>query len=180
MPSYGLTREAHVTPSDLERSKLVAAAAAMLLTILPLVLVQHLPLIDLPNHIARLVIRADLNADGPLSAFYKYQWLIIPNLAIDILSLPVEGLIDPETLANLLAVLSVIGVYGGAISIDRTLNGARWGVSLLTGLIVYHGALRFGFFNYVIGLGFAVPLLAAWLRFRPRLSVRPEGSYLIA
>jgi len=160
-----------VGAQGIERVKRAASFAAIVLTVLPFLLVKHLPLVDLPNHIARLIIREDLHAGGPLSAFYEWHWLIIPNLAIDLLSIPFEGWVDPETFVFVLTVLSVIGVYGGAIAIDRTLNGARWGVSILTGLIVFHGALRYGFVNYVIGLAFAVPLFAAWLRWRQRLNI---------
>ena len=163
-----------------ERLKRWAAAFAVAMSVLPFLLVDHLPLIDLPNHIARLIVREDLRAGGPLSAFYEWRWVVIPNLAIDLLSVPFVGWVDAETFVNVVAILSVIGVYGGAIAIDRTLNGARWGISLLTGLIVFHGALRYGFINYVVSLAFAVPLFAAWLRCRHRLGVGTVLGFILA
>ncbi len=170
-PGASCNREALLDSRGIEHAKRVMALAAIGLTLLPFLLVGQLPLIDLPNHVARLVIREDLRAGGPLSAFYEWQWSLMPNLAIDLLSVPFSGLIDPEFVVTALVVLSVASLYGGAIAIDRTLNGARWGMSILTGVIMFHGALRYGFINYVIGLAVAVPLFAAWLRWRGRLGI---------
>lgn len=165
---------------SLERLKLTAAVAAILVTILPFLIVDHLPLVDLPNHIARLVIRSELGGDGPLARFYEWRWVIIPNLAIDLLSYPSQGLIDPQVFVTISLVLAVIGTYCGAIAVDRALNGPAWGMSLLVGVFMFHGALRAGFLNYVLGLAVAVPLFAAWIRCRPRFGFASGIAFTLA
>ncbi len=169
-----------MTTPCLERVKRAAAAVAILLTIVPFVIVDHLPLVDLPNHIARLVIRVGLAEDGPLSRFYEYKWGIIPNLAVDLLSYPFDSLVDPQTVVTVIAMLAMCGLYCGTIAIDRALNGPAWGISLLTGVFLFNGALRAGFLNYVVGLAVAVLLFALWIRVRPRLGAGSCALFALA
>jgi hypothetical protein len=50
--------------------------------------------------------------------------------------------------------------------VDYRLNGRQWGLSIFGGIFLYNGALRFGFVNYVTGVGFALLAFACWLRYR--------------
>ena len=144
---------------------------SVMLCCLPFLVVDHLPFIDVPNHIARLLIRDDIRAGGSLGTYYSWEWRIIPNMALEILSAPFAGRMDPEAVVIGLYVAGVVALCAGAFWIDRSLNGPHWGVSLLTGVIIFNGALRFGFTNYFLGLAVAVPLFAAWVHFRPRLGI---------
>src|SRR3954452_15194401 len=76
----------HPLPSvmaDRVRAAWVDTSVAVV-SILPLLLTQHLPLADLPNHLARMYILRDWAASPELQAFYVPHWALVPNLALDI------------------------------------------------------------------------------------------------
>ncbi|HUB97284.1 MAG TPA: hypothetical protein VL993_15285, partial [Stellaceae bacterium] len=51
-----------------------------------------LPLVDYPNHLARMAIIARLPHDPILQHYYALAWRPIPNLAMDVLVPPLLGI----------------------------------------------------------------------------------------
>lgn len=148
----------------------ILAAAAVALSLLPVLLVSHLPLVDYPNHLARFEIFQRFQSSEFFATFYEWRWGFIPNLALDLLVIPATYLLPVETAANFVTLLALIVLCFGTIQLDRELHGDRWGVSSFVGLIVYNGAFRYGFINYIIAVSFALVLFVLWVRLRPRLS----------
>ena len=66
------------------------AALGVLCAVLlfPLLLTDVPPVLDYPNHLARLMVLADHGADPILARFYRLNWGIIPDLAIDVIGPP--------------------------------------------------------------------------------------------
>ena len=69
------------TPKLVYRMALIAVCLVLLA---PLTLAEVPPLLDYPNHLARMVLLAFGAADPILSRFYATRWAIIPNLALDV------------------------------------------------------------------------------------------------
>ena len=63
----------------LRRAAAVTGLCVALL--LPLLVVDVPPLLDYPNHLARLFVLASLPHDPVLVRFYATHWSVIPNLA---------------------------------------------------------------------------------------------------
>lgn len=147
----------------------VIALLALLVAVLPILAVQHLPLVDYPNHLGRFQIYVDLPNSPSLQAFYQWQWGIIPNLAVDILVIPFTWFLPVEPAANTVILLSFIVTMAGTMFLDRQLNGPAWGLSVFTGLVLYSGAFRYGFVNYTVTVGFAVFAFGLWVRWRDRV-----------
>jgi hypothetical protein len=81
-------------------------AACLVLLILP-VSHAHLPLTDLPNHMARMHIEA--HAGNPiLSRFYDVKFDLIPNLSLDILNYAFPTGIDREFSTKIIVVSTII------------------------------------------------------------------------
>ena len=56
-----------------------------LLVVTPVFLVAVPPLADYVNHLARMRVISVQGIDPNLSAFYKIDWQLIPNLAMDLI-----------------------------------------------------------------------------------------------
>src|SRR3954451_19379285 len=71
-------------------------ALAGLAALLPLLVTAHLPLTDLPNHLARQYIIRDWVSSPALQAFYYVRWALVPNLGLDLFVLPLMRFVSPD------------------------------------------------------------------------------------
>lgn len=154
--------------------RIVALVAAVAFSIVPMLAVEHLPFVDYPNHLARYQILHSLSASPILQRFYEWHWAFIPNLAQDLIVIPLAKILPIEVAGNIATTAALVMIYLGTALVDYQLNGRRWGLSIFAGIFLYSGALRLGFVNYITGVGFALLLFAAWLRYRP-LAATPIG-----
>jgi hypothetical protein len=146
----------------------IIIASVVLLTASPIIWYSHIPLQDYPNHLARLQIHKTLTINPHLSHFFTYRWALVPNLGIDLLTYPFLYVIPTEVVGRIAIIISFMIIYGGTILLDRKLNQDNWGLSLFSGIFLYCGALRFGFINYFIGVGFAIVALWIWIWYREK------------
>src|ERR1700733_2211247 len=73
-----------IDPSRLDPGTGAALFAALFaLATVPVLLCNILPLVDYPNHLARVGLLARLPSDATLRQFYETAWHPIPNLAMD-------------------------------------------------------------------------------------------------
>ena len=63
-------------------------AAVAVVEIAPLFLIRYLPLVDLPNHEARIAILAHYGSNPTMKQFYLVDWRPIPDLAFDLFAVP--------------------------------------------------------------------------------------------
>ncbi len=142
----------------------LGATSAVLLV--PLFLVDVPPLLDYPNHLARMYVLAFGARDPILSQMYQQHWAIIPNLAID--------LVMPEMLKVLPIYLAGRVVLGamlllplvGVIVYHRVAFGVRSYWPLVAALGAYNTLFLFGFMNFLLALGMALLAAAGWRRWR--------------
>lgn len=131
---------------------LAIAAVPVFSTVLP-------PLVDYPNHLARM----HLLAEGG-SAFYAADWAAIPNLAEDLLVPPLSHLL-PLPLAAKLFLVAIFGLLaGGALSLNRFAAGGSRLWPLIALLLLYSRVFLWGFLNYLFGIGLALVGAALWLK----------------
>ncbi|HUZ74355.1 MAG TPA: hypothetical protein VMU87_15335 [Stellaceae bacterium] len=135
-------------------------AAFFALAAVPVLRAGMLPLVDYPNHLARMQLLASLPHDATLQRFYALAWRPIPDLAMDVI-VPVLLSVMPLAAAGKLFVLLVFLVLtGGAAMLHRVVCG-RWSAwPLLAFLVVYNRLLLWGMLNYLFGLGLAFLALA--------------------
>ena len=141
---------------------LTAAAIPVFSTLLP-------PIVDYPNHLARMHILA---AGG--DRFYAVHWAAIPNLAEDLIVLPLSRLMPLALAAQLFLVATFALIAGGVIWLNRIATGGwRWW-PLVAFLFLYTRTLLWGSLNYLFGVGCALCGAALWLSFeecRARLRI---------
>jgi hypothetical protein len=143
--------------------------AAGLFSILPLTLYNHIPLGDYPNHLARLQIHKSLLLGDPyLSKFFEFRWVLVPNLALDLLTAPLTRFLPVELAGRIVVIICFLMTYGGTVLLDQELNRDNWGLSPFCGIFLYNGAFKFGFINYTISIGFAICAFWIWVRHRDK------------
>ena len=143
----------------------IAGAFAVLLALasVPIFSTVLPPLVDYPNHLARM----HLLAEGG-NAFYAVHWAPLPNLAADLI-VPALMRVMPLMLAGkvFLALIFAL-IAGGVVWLNRLVAGA-WRVwPLLAFLFLYNRILLWGFINDLFGLGVALCGLALWLALERR------------
>src|SRR5689334_14761779 len=72
-------------PEPRGRAVLGAFLALSVMALLPIALVRLPPILDYPNHLARVHILAALPDSPALARWYQTAWAPLPNLALDLI-----------------------------------------------------------------------------------------------
>jgi len=144
----------------------------------PLLLCAMPALGDYPNHLARAYVLSCLPADAVLARMYAAAWSVIPNLGIDLILVPLMHVLPVHVAGRLVLGLAALLPLLGVLAYNRALipGGPRWW-PFGAGLCVWSGCLLYGFLNFVLSIGLALLLAAAWLRWR---ETRPARAIVLA
>jgi hypothetical protein len=144
-----------------------AALGVTLLAVLaPLLVTDIPPLLDYPNHLARMGLISGGLADPILGKMYAVGWGIQPNIGLDLV-VPLLTAVMPLAVAGKIFVgLALVLPMAGAIALNAALFGRRSYWPLAAALVAYNVPFMAGFVNFVVGAG--IGLLAAALFVRQR------------
>jgi hypothetical protein len=144
----------------------IALAGTCAVLLVPLFLVDVPPLLDYPNHLARMYVLAFGAHDPILSQMYQQHWAIIPNLAVDLV-MPEMLRVMPIYLAGRVVLgMTLLLPLVGAIVYHRVAFGVRSYWPLAAALTAYNALFILGFMNFQLSLGMALLVAAGWLRWR--------------
>ena len=134
---------------------LVFAVAACVL-IAPLFTIEVPPIVDYPNHLARLYIIAHGSSDPWLSHMYKQQWAIIPNLGIDLLVPWTLSFLPLHLAGRIMLALTLLLPVIGTIAYHRALfrDSSFWPLGSF--LVAYNYVFLLGFHNLLLSYGIAL------------------------
>ena len=150
------------------RAFLALFLALFALVCVPLALTPLPPLVDYPNHLARMYLLANLDHAPVLQQFYQLAWRPVPDLAMDALVPPLLHLMPLEWAGKLFLVAIYALLTSGVAVLHRALFG-RWSAwPCLAFLLVYNRLLLWGFLNCLFGFGLALWAFAAWAAWRER------------
>jgi hypothetical protein len=158
----------------------LAFAALALILLSPLMATEIPPLLDYPNHLARMEILAHGAGNPALSRIYTVHWHILPNIGID-LAMPLLMRIMPLALAGKVFIgLALILPLLGVAVLHRALfrHVSYW--PLAAGLVAYNRLLFAGFLNFLIGIGLAMLAAALWEALRGKSIALRVGSAMVA
>jgi hypothetical protein len=145
-------------------------AACFLVAALPILIVATPPLLDYPNHLARMHIEADYQGSPLLQRFYALDWRPIPNMAMDLVVPPLARIMPLVWAGKAFLLAIFLLMAGGAAMLHRVLFG-RWSAwSLLAFLLLYNRILLWGFANFLFGVGLLPVATACWIGLRERAS----------
>jgi hypothetical protein len=148
----------------IDRTWWVALIGLCVVLLAPLLVVDVPPLVDYPNHLARVFVLASLPHDPVLARFFQPHWAIIPNLALDLVAPPLIQVLPVYIVGRMLIAAAVLLPVLGTVAYNTALGGRWWPLGV--GLIAYNSCLLYGFLNFSVGMGLALLLAAAWLRWR--------------
>lgn len=143
-------------------------AAAVALLLLPLLITDVPPILDYPNHLARLVLLHAGPDDPVLGRFFEPAWSILPNLASDVIVPPLLGLLPPHVAGRVMLGGILLLNLAGVIALHRALFGRRSYWPLASVLMAYNSTFLLGFLNWQIGSGLAMLAAAGWITWRER------------
>lgn len=143
-------------------------AAAWLLLCVPLFVAQILPSVDFPNHLARAFLLARWDTLHGYGEFYRPQWAVLPNLALDLITVPLAKVFPPLIAGRIFVALLIgINLWGGA-RLSKAVTG-YWSLwCLAPGLLIYSRIFSYGFFSFLFGLGIALWALSVHIERRDR------------
>jgi hypothetical protein len=150
-----------------DRWWLLAALALTIALASPLLLVDVPPVLDYPNHLARIFVLAHPH-DPVLSQFYAPHWRIVPNLGMDVLGTALLKVLPVHVGGRLLLALSLFAPLIGVVAYHRAVSGRFSLWPLASGVIATSGIFHFGFMNFLLSLGLALGCAAMWLVLRRR------------
>jgi hypothetical protein len=150
-------------------------AAAMGLSVLPLLLTPLPPLRDLPGHMGRYYVSLQLKHSEALRQNWEFDWSIIPNLGFDLVVVPLAQVmgLQPATwlLTALLAPLMILGFF----RVARAVHGQAPPTWLAAVPFAMSFPYHYGFVNFWLSSALALHAFASWIRAkeRPKNSVVP-------
>ena len=153
-----------------------AIALTALLLLAPLLLVDVPPLLDYPNHLARLYLLAHGSDIPSLAPLFTPHWAIIPNLAVD-LAYPLLTLLPVHIAGRLILASLLLLQFTGVLALNRALFGRVHPWALASAFVIPSGAFLLGFLNFTAGLGAALLTAALWIAHTPR---HPRATCLLA
>jgi hypothetical protein len=154
----------------------LTALAVCLALVAPFFAVDVPPVLDYPNHLARLYVLAFGASDPVLRTMYAPHWQIVPNLAIDLIGPPLMQVMPVSVVGRLLLALSAIVPVGGVVLYHRAAFG-RWSLwPLAAGLVAYNGAFLLGFMNFLYSVGLAFAVAAVWIQLSQRRLAAAVGA----
>lgn len=118
---------------------------------------QFPPLLDYPNHYARMWLLAGGIAEPPFDRIYALDWnRTFTNVGIDLAAYWLGPLVGVPLLARSLLFLAIVLPPLGAIALHRRLFGGTyyWQIAIL--YFAWCATLIGGFINFQIGLGMAL------------------------
>jgi hypothetical protein len=132
----------------------------------PLLITDVPPLLDYPNHLARFVLLAAAKDDPVLGPIFMPHWVIIPNLAADVIVPPLLHLMPVHVAGRCLLGAVLLLNLAGVIALHGALFRRLSLWPLASGLAAYNSTFLLGFLNWQIGSGLAMLCAAAWLTWR--------------
>lgn len=129
---------------------------------IPILAHPHLPMVDLPNHIARLHIAA--SSGTALDQYYSYDLSFSTNVALDAIWLSVgQWFMSAEAFSNMMIAVYAVSFVGAITVLARVIHG-RWMIwPLAANLVVFNEPYFWGFANYLFTVPAAILAFALWL-----------------
>ena len=150
--------------SQYNRERLALGYLSLLvIALLPLTVIQYLPLHDYPNHLARMHILVEAGSNLVLNQYYQIDWQILPNLIMDLVVPLLANLMPVENATKLFVALAVALMTSGTVALFAALHRRLSWWPLIAFLFLYSRIMLFGHLNYLAGIGLFLWAFAAWV-----------------
>lgn len=155
-----------------------AVLLVCLLAIVPLLLVEFPPLVDLYGHLGRYAVQTELAGRPELQPFYSYDWKLIGNLGGDIVVQAFHPLLGLEGAVRATVILTQFLGALGLLLVGREVHGRVTPFAVAAIVMLYGYPFNYGFLNYALSMALALLAFVAWLRLRRAGRERAAGLWL--
>ncbi len=173
-----------IRPPELSRALFeFAFAAVTLATAAPLAASRHVPLQDLPQHMAAIAVLRQLPFSHTLGEYFTATLSRTQYLIVYLLGIPLSTVFGVEGAAKLLAAVTVIAIpYSLRFVLRRTGGDER--MAALAWPLAWNPQMMLGFLNFLLGVPIAMWALGLYAdrdaRTKPRRQAALAGLSLAA
>lgn len=174
-PRQGELRlEEHARSSTLVHA--LPLAFTVLLLLLPLAVVEMPPLLDYPNHLARVDVLLHFRSDPFLAEHYSASLKPVPNLLMEAVLLPLASALPLYAAGRLYVALTVVLTLASVLLLHRALFGYRSLWPLCGALFVYNATLIGGFMSFSLGMALMLIGVSLWIGLEGRRAQLPVAA----
>lgn len=156
--------------TEVKRGWMLAALYVVLaaVAVYPVFTVAVPPLVDYPNHLARMHILANA-ADVPeLRGNYVADWKLHPNMAMELIVPQLARFMSIYMAGKVFIAATLLLLLGGTMTLRKTLYGKVGLWPVVTFLLLYSHILFWGFLGYLFTAGLGLFAFSAWIGLRER------------
>ena len=132
-------------------------------TLSPLLWATVPPLVDYPDHLARMWVLLHAKGIPALASNYVVDWRLLPNLAMDLVVPALAQLMPLEAAGRVFIALIMLGLVLATALLHRALHGRVGLLPLASLLFVYNLVLYWGFVNFLFTMVLALLTFSAWV-----------------
>jgi len=149
--------------------------AMTLLAFVPVLLAPVPGFVDMPSHMARHHVLANIGHVPALAHYFAVQWAWIANLGVDLPAVLLTPLLGSERATVLVAAALAPLAVAGMFALSRAAHGRVSAGAFIALPFAMHQAWMWGFLNYCMGTALAL-LVAAWIYARPRDTLLQQAA----
>jgi len=142
----------------------------LIVCVIPIWIVDYPGLTDYPNHLVRDYILAHYSESPLWQQRYSLDLTPIPNLAIDLLVVPLQRFLPLLICGKLFLTASAALYVFGCSELGKAIVGKPNWLALVCALTFYNTELLKGLVNFIFGVAVFLCVFAFWLRVRDRMS----------
>ena len=160
---------------------LVIYVVVLGILVVPILSVVVPPLVDYPNHLARMHILAAYSGSPALQAKYVVAWKLSPYLAMDLIIPWLVWFMPIYTAGRVFLYLCLVLFVLGTLAINLALHRRFSPWPAASGLFAFSYVTSLGFVNYLFGVGIWLVAFAGWIVLsRCAMRVRIMGGILLS
>ena len=129
----------------------------------PIVSVVVPPLVDYPNHLARMHILASYADSAALQANYVVAWKLSPYLAMDLIIPQLAHVMSIYTAGRVFIYLCLLLFVLGTLAVHAVLHHRLSPWPTASALFAYSYVTSLGFVNYLFSIGVWLLAFAGWI-----------------
>lgn len=151
----------------LPRGVLVACYLVLgAIALYPIFSVTVPPLVDYPNHLARMHILAHAGSIPELQRNYVATGTVHPNMAMELVVPPLARFMPIYMAGKVFIALTILLMLAGTVALRKAVHGDVGVWPMVTFLLLYNYILFWGFTDYLFTAGLALLAFSAWIAWR--------------
>jgi hypothetical protein len=143
--------------------KITAFTVAAILSVSPILILENIPLVDAPNHLARFHILNTLSSDSHLSTYYFVKGGFFPYNGMRIMFALFTPLVGVEGAGRIFAVVAVLLPLLASMALSFVIHKRLPMISIAVFAFSMNMLAGWGFLNFLFSVGIVILAFAAWI-----------------